>query len=417
MAGEVVATPGDMFPLKQEPPNALLGRNTSTEWRRILFDSLFGTGPLLNGWSITREGVLPRRIPTMNGIIPNFRDLLVRPRTTPGQGVLVDPGIFGIYRGKAVGSVHEGLYVGAVVDTAVDLPMPAAEAGQNRIDTVFARLTDKNIVADAAATTPHGPSFGYATGTPTAGALVPAGTPGTAGAPPVVPEGCLPLWDVPRSAGVNTITQTVIDAGVDRRKSMGLRGGPRVLLPGDSVSEGGAVPGEITVLPPTATRPQTITRVWDGLAWRLLSPFMISTTPNIGTAGSPLGVPNTLASITVPDIGCPYRVKVHGTTRMRMQAVNSYAQMVARLNTTTGPITRMGEMYKPTITSAVAEFPYFGGGHGVFPHATAAALTGSNTFLWRIEVPGGDTVVWHEPVTNVDGSPGAHQFSVEVLPA
>jgi hypothetical protein len=418
MAGEVaIGSNGDAFPLKQAPPNATLGQNTSTEWRKLLFSTLLGTGAVANGSNIIREGVIQSRPPVMTGVVPAFQDLLVRPRAVTGQGVLIDPGMFVIYRGKAAGSVHEGPYIGGLLYAAQDLPLSAAHATQNRIDTLCVKLTDKNIVADSASGLPHGVSVAYLEGATTAGAVNFAGVAGAAGAPAVVPEGYLPLWDIPRNAGINNITQAVITAGVDRRKSAAVRGASRTLMGGDSTTEAGIVPGEITVLPPTAQRFQSIERMWDGTVWRLMSPFIMQSTPIIGNAGAIQGLPHTLATITVPDIGCPYRVAFRMTTRLRMQSVDAACSGVVRAdNAVSGPVVYLGDLQKPNPTNANAQYPVFGQMHGTFPQPGAAAITTARSFNFRLEGPVGDVVIWYDPLPAANGEPGVHQCILEVWP-
>jgi hypothetical protein len=138
---------------------------------------------------------------------------------------------------------------------------------------------------------------------------------------PSIPADAVKICEVFRRTIGATPSGNVIQSGdiVDKRKSTGLHGTPRVLLPGDALADAGGYHGERRMragdlFVPTGIQSQGIkvlydywdaaNNTWRGtqtIKWTRPTITPASFLPNPGT--------QTMASVTIPDPGWPYYVE------------------------------------------------------------------------------------------------------------
>lgn len=276
----------------------IAGRNTASEFRNHFIGGLVGKSA---GATFTpRSGVLG------GGLQSGAMSYDLKPVSTGGAGtqaVSLNGGRAVIARGA------QGAYW--VTQTGVaNVPAPAADASNPRIDILAMMPYDKGpFPADST----HGPKFIWITGDPSGAPVIPA-------IPAAVTE-CLPLCRILRGVNDNTIADADI---TDLRKSASLHGAPRHLLPGDALADAGGYHGEIRRRPaqtsfidPIYTNAgyTMLDDRWDAVnnTWRGTQPLhlpkpVLATTASLGGA-----VTFTLATISIPDPGWPYRIDVSGS--------------------------------------------------------------------------------------------------------
>lgn len=291
----------DALPLLSTNP--LVGRNNSRDIRKFLFEGLM----LQPQGNFTRRGVFHR-----GWVDPvTFEPLELKVlESGPGPNVLVNSGLFTVHRG-AIGAVtNEGPYVGGSLGQfTIPTNMPAAPTLNHRYDVVYSKIIDKNIVADSAGSE-HGPYIDVRSGA-TSATLNINGTPGSAGAPPVTPDGYLPLAFVTRMQNDNTISQAEI---LDCRRGTALPGLPRVMFPWDEsniATDTGYRVGESRYRRALAPYPVMVD-VWDGTVWRGTRgpiPFTQPTQTAIGNLSGGGTVSLASGKVTIPWPGFPYRVQ------------------------------------------------------------------------------------------------------------
>jgi hypothetical protein len=338
------------------------GRNNSRDIRTGLLTAL--VLPTSSEY-VARQGVLPRR---WDGAA--WRSLKVYPNGTANRTVLIAGGACVITRtGEGAYLVHTTTDVNAVEADPAPATNPVVEA-------VVVRLWDKRISADTGAAL-HGPYFDIIAGIP-GSPLNLNGTPGTAGAPPALPDGVLLLAYLSRDAGSagDTISAAKI---TDMRTSTAPLGSARLMLPGDSASAAGTLPGELrmrtvngVVLPP---------EVWGADSqWHGTVPLVYTTSP----AHANLPVPSTFATLSIPDPGWPYRLIVEGKFQLNDIGTANAAYMKVRTGTAlSGPI--VGASWAGKVTSQSAFTHPFGYFHAADPAGTAR--TGAVTVHGSMEGP------------------------------
>lgn len=205
----------DAIPLMQS--DGTTGRNNARDIRTQLISSLLLPDSV--GYGV-RPGVIPRRYINTTGF--EFVDLKVIQSDTPGQSVQLYPGKCVVVR------TGQGPYLLSSESTISPYALDAADPSNARIDVVYARLYDHGIGDSGGG--PHGPYIEHVNGTPSGSPVAPS-----------VPTDALPLAQILRAANDNTISAADI---TDVRKSTQLLGTPRILLPGDSLSDAGIFPSE-----------------------------------------------------------------------------------------------------------------------------------------------------------------------------
>lgn len=280
----------DAFPLVAS--DGITGRNNAHDIRRGLLAAILGpdvkTDPLA-----VRNGVFPHDFD-----VSGVTSLRVDQTTTPSTAFLVHAGSFICER------AGQGPYLGwEELSAGLTITPTAADGANPRIDVVYAHVQDKASIGTDSTTDPL---IGVLAGTASATPVVPTG----------LPDGAVPLAQILRPAAVSTIITSRI---TDVRKSTGLLGAARLLLPGDFTADPGKVTGDIRLRPPTGSLPLLLD-YWDATQskWRGTQELTFSTlvpgTPSGAgqvtghtTAGSNTRL--TIATITVPDPGWPYRVQ------------------------------------------------------------------------------------------------------------
>jgi len=215
----------DAIPLLET--GGVTGRNSSQDIRKGWITPLVQVGSTSDEF-VARQGVFYRGVgtPTMKVSQNGTADRNVR--ITAGSCVINRTG--------------EGSYLVFTTTAVSTLQLDLSDATNPCIDAVVVRLYDKNITADSGAPL-HGPYFDAIRGTPNASTNL-NGTPGSAGGPPIIPDGCLLLAYVVRAA--SSPGNTIIDANItDKRKSTALLGANRLLLAGDSAADSGYTLGDL----------------------------------------------------------------------------------------------------------------------------------------------------------------------------
>lgn len=215
----------DAIPIMES--NGTTGRNNARDIRTQLISAMLLPDSV--GYGV-RPGVIPRRYINTTGF--EHVDLKVIQFDTPGQGVQ-------LYPGKAVMvRTGQGPYLLSQETTVTNYALDAADTGNPRIDVIYLRLYD-HAIGDSGGG-PHGPYIDHVNGTPSGSPVVPS-----------VPTDALPLARILRAANDNTIVAADI---TDVRKSTQLLGTPRILLPGDSLSDAGIFPSERRIRMATTTQ-------------------------------------------------------------------------------------------------------------------------------------------------------------------
>lgn len=281
----------DAIPLLTNPDGA--GLNTAQDVRLGMLAPLFLPGDVGNEFGV-RSGVLNRGTTT-----PSMK---VRQNGTADRNVIINGGTAVIHRSG------QGPYLCYMLNSATTLLLDLSDATNPRVDAVVARVYDKNIAADTGAPA-HGPLYDAISGVPNASVNL-NGTPGSAGAPPVIPEGCIPLAYVTRAAG--SPGNTIVDANItDKRRAAALFGSTRVLLPGDSTAEAGIVHGERRGRNVGSLYLEDYWSTTDS-KWHGTREVTFSFTPvsGSGTPAVPTASPGlTYGSLTIPDLGYDYKVR------------------------------------------------------------------------------------------------------------
>ena len=215
----------DAIPIMES--NGTTGRNNARDMRTQFLGAVLLPDSV--GYGV-RPGVIPRRYINTTGF--EHVDLKVIQFDTPGQGVQLYPGKAVVVR------TGQGPYLLSQETTVTNYALDAADTGNPRIDVIYLRLYD-HAIGDSGAG-PHGPYIDHVNGTPSGSPAVPS-----------VPTDALPLARILRAANDNTIVAADI---TDVRKSTQLLGTPRILLPGDSLSDAGIFPSERRLRMATTTQ-------------------------------------------------------------------------------------------------------------------------------------------------------------------
>lgn len=172
-----------------------------------------------NGFTQSRPGCLPGPADADTQIPNCFAQL-------PSTGLSLQ-----IRRGAAVveRSTTVGPYI-VVVEATGTVTLATADSINSRIDRVDLQVLDAVLGDGGGTVVRYVVTSG--TGTPVAG-VIPV-------APP--PINSIPICQVTLTANATTVTGGMI---ADKRRSAGLRGGVRFLLPGDSLSDAGIMSGEM----------------------------------------------------------------------------------------------------------------------------------------------------------------------------
>lgn len=229
---------------------------------------------------------------------------------TSGLGFNIQPGAGIVERSTLVGSY-------TVESTATGTgAVGTADPSQTRVDRVDLQVLDG--------------SLGDNGGTSKTSVKVTAGTPG--GGTPAAPSNSVPLgiWTIPA-------TTTTLTSGMwtDTRKSAGIRGCTRVMLPGDALADTGFMIGE------ERRRFHStygwLTDVWDAstATWRGQQRLALSAVPS-GNIACTLNTWNTVATVSITDPGWPYLLEVSANTYYSAGA-NNIPNAVISLDSTSGP--------------------------------------------------------------------------------
>jgi len=347
-----VKAPGDAFPLMQAG-STTVGQNNADDWAKIFFQGLI-FNPGAGGF--VRKGVLHRG--WVVGTEPQELKVL---EIANGPNVQINPGLFVVQRGDVSGTDRGVRFGGTLGTTPTQLNLPAAPGANSRYDAIFACVKDKNIAQDAAdPVTSNGVYYDYRSGT--VGAVLNInGTPGTAGAPPVTPDGYLLLAVIPRATNDNTIDQAGI---LDFRRGATITGTPRMMFPYDIANIGtdtGRYLGEERYRPAAGIFPAMLDR-WDGTTWRgTFSSIALAQPAQTASGNLPANTAVSVASglVTIPWPGVPYKIRGYAAL-LWGAAAGGARELVGEIN----------------LDSNVSYTPPSGGGNT--PPASALGWTSSN---------------------------------------
>jgi len=267
--------------------DGVTGRNNGRDIRKGLLSSLLLPDTKSNPLAV-RNGILSHDYDP--GGVSSLRLDTTNP---PSAQVFVHPGAFVTER------TGQGPYIGWLeTSSGITITPPAADATNPRIDVVYVAVFDKASIS----LDPGTDSFvDIVTGVPSA----------TPAVPTINTDGAVTLAQIYRPAASTVITP---DRVTDVRRSSGLVGTVRRMLPGDFLSDPGKVDGELRYRQPLGSLPSLVD-YWDGSQnrWRGTQGFAM-TAPWPGTpdaksrvGGTPSGN-NFLINTTIPDPGWPYRV-------------------------------------------------------------------------------------------------------------
>ncbi|WP_409186730.1 hypothetical protein F9C11_21815 [Amycolatopsis sp. VS8301801F10] len=301
----------------------------------------------------------------------------------PGSAVVNRPG--------------QGPYTAWRVPAAVSVTCDPAPATNPRNDLVVLRIYDAalgdvvpaegpvaiQVITGSPGPTPADPVTADSTGAVTNWATAPVPSQAAGGGVGII------LARAQVSTG-GTITLT------DLRRSTGLIGGVRVLLPGDSLTDPGYMPGDLSWY--------NGIRIWDGTTWRGLTPKTYQTPKFASVTVSTF--PFALASVSIPDPGWPYQLDFDAQLAMTCGTGGGF-DFVPRDGSASGANLAGPLSIQPADgrTGTVAlPYTYAGGSDNV--------LTGARTVVMALNR-------WTGPAGNnavINGNPG-HRLTVTVKPA
>lgn len=348
--------------------------NSASDYRQGLLGAFLAPGP--GGPMVWRPGVLPSS--AWAGANSNV-DLSVMPTPTASNQVNIAAGSCVIPRSGGAG----GPYI-VTFNAASTLTTDAAASTNPRIDVVYVQLTDAAL----------GDS-----GTQGGQLAIVNGTPGASPAVPAVPSNAIALAQLFRATSVNTVTGANI---TDVRKSSGLCGGIRCLLPGDLNGDAGSYIGEVTYDAVTSRlsglRYWGIDDVWHGIGTRAFSqPTPAADLAHMGYLGF-----SNVGSITVPDPGFAYRIQAVGECAVSCNSANPTAaagvDAMIIVGGTTVARTRLPMTPGPT-NNCVTEVAL----------GLSVVYTGSQTVVFQIFNPNGSAYI--------DALPSSwFQFRASIIP-
>lgn len=281
-----------------DPAWTLDNQNTSFNGRQVIGTFLQQAAGQATSSVLWRDGVVASVYASSL-----FQDLLVTQPASAGMNVRVYQGTGIITR------TGQGPYVCPNSSVRV-VPLDASNSTNPRIDLIVLQVTDLAIGDGSSAAVVKS-----VTGTP-------AGSP----VPPATPTGAIVLAHVAVAANATTIVNADI---TDKRKSAGVNGAVRTMLPGDSASDAGAKPGDM--------RAQVVTGVsrppeWFGAdaAWHGTQVTTVAQPAQVASGSLAAGSSVRVSTITIPWPGYPYKVNPWGA--LLLQAGSGGNECVMQIN-------------------------------------------------------------------------------------
>ncbi|GAB3376191.1 hypothetical protein [Amycolatopsis echigonensis] len=374
-------------------------RSNVARWGRALLQSLFLGGSTTSAMSANRSGVLSTasdgtqafdlQVKVVSGLTMSVQ---------PGTAILSRPG--------------QGPYLGWLLPPAVNVTCDPAPATNPRNDLVVLRIYDSTL---GDTVPPEGPvAIQVITGTPGATPVDPLSWDATGA---VTDWSTAPVASQRAGGGVGIVLARaqVSTGGVitltDRRRSTAPIGAVRVLLPGDSLTDPGIMPGDLSWY--------NRLRVWDGTAWRGLQNMRF---PRIAATGSGAnasftGAMNTsypLASVAIPDPGYSYRIKVSGSIFLSGMS-NSSGGVSHQFGAMVDSQTLIGPSGAPSAATVGSMF--VGQTNGTFANpnferTNPTVYTGAHTVYLILLLGSQGPATWGPLNARSD-----YEFSVEAVPA
>lgn len=348
--------------------------NTAANYRQGLLGAFLAPAP--GGPMVWRPGVLPTT--ALAGGATNG-DLWVYQTTTASNQVQIVPGGCVIPRSGAAGGPYT-VYFNATSLLTTD----AGSSSNPRIDVVYVQLTDAAL-GDSGT---QGGQLAIVNGTPSSSPVV-----------PTIPTNAIPLAQLARAANSTTVTTANI---TDVRKSSGLCGGIRCLLPGDLNADAGSYIGEVTYDNVTSKlsglRYWGADGTWHGIGTRTFSqPTPAADLAHMGYTGF-----SNVGTVTIPDPGFAYKIQAVGECAVGNNSANpttaSGVDAMILIGGTTYGRTRLPLTSGPT-NNAVTEVCL----------GPSPTFTGAQTVVFQIFNPNGSVFL--------DANPSSwFQFRVAIIP-
>lgn len=383
----------DLIPLLDNNGSGVYnkGRNNKQDFQRHFIGGMFGKNVQPFDW---RTGVLSPS--TFSGSTP--QDGMVQ---QSGGGAGTQAVVVKAHRSLLKRSNGPSLWA---QEADVVLNMPAADS-LPRIDLVCEMPYDQGVFgADAQ----HGPKYIVVTGDPNASPSIPA-------LPADVADANV-LARIARGASDNTIATADI---TDLRKGASLHGTARVMFAGDALADWGFYHGEERHRIGTAHIDSTYVNAgyvhlvdrWDQVngTWRGTQPLHLPKPTILNTASLGGNATFTLATVSIPDPGWPYRLDMSGSLLQAIVggATTALAGVYLQFNTDSTSFTPAGaDLVRRTVIPTVAR-PAMGDVAG----RRSSVLTGAHSvsFIIRNESNPSNFITW-------DDNAYAH-CSITVLPA
>ncbi len=342
------------------------GRNNGRDIRKGLLSSLLLPDTKANPLAV-RNGVLSHDYDV--GGVTSLRVDCPTPNTA---SVVLKPGAFVTER------AGQGPYIGWLeTSSGISITPATCDATNPRYDVVYVGVYDKASISLDPQTDAY---VDIVTGTPSATPTVPA----------VTADGAVPLAQIYRPAGSTVISPANV---TDVRRSSGLVGTVRRMLPGDALSNAGKVDGELRYRQAVGSLPSLID-YWDAAQnlWRGTQGFIVTQvlpgTPDAGliVSGS-VTTPGQIVQVTIPDPGWPYRVRA--SAAINVSGVGGTVSCNTFVTVNGGPL-----------ASIIYSTP---AGPVVLAPNGGDIYTGSATVRLRIDLTAGgiNTVAWNTDVRNL----------------
>lgn len=347
-----------------------------------------GAAGTANGFKQARAGILvgpsiaspPSNVPGGFAVAP-----------TSGLGFSIQPGAAVVERSTLVGPyVVDSTAVGAAA-------VSTADPSQTRIDSVDVQVLD-GVLGDNG-------------GVSRTSVKVTAGTPG--GGLPAAPANSVHLgsWSVP--AGCTSLAATGV--WTPTWKSTCLRGGTRVLGPGDALADPGFVVGEERLR--FHSTYGWLKDFWDPAAnagagvWRGTQELLLPQPAQTGSGSLANGATATISSVVLTDPGWPYYVEAEGVVDFGASLQGTLCQVSLQIDSATAGTGRFGFDEEPAVTANI-NFDLGASASGNTRASAVGALTGSHTvYILAKNVAGTGGAASVMVYTNF------YTFAVKILPA
>lgn len=371
--------------------------NTAQEGR-------FHDGAFLQALSTTPNNIFRTGVLASVATNPNTTavDLFTQQQASPNMSVLVSPGSAAL--ASAGAAATRGPYI-ASSNSNVSVALSASNPTNPRIDVIYMQVID-TVAGDT------GSSDGIISAV--------TGTPSGSPAVPALPTNgiCIPLAQVLVTANATQILNAAI---TDVRKSAGIVGANRFMLPGDAISDPGFRYGELrcrTISSYLTNGVQTVlTEYWGAdNKWHGLNDLYVASPTQTGFGSLGNGVTTTIASIAIPDPGYAYHVETSAMVDYSASAVGAGLLLSVNMDSTTYNTNAITQGHGSTPTASTSTDVNAYAPHESSFKTTPAGFTGAHTISLVAQGQGAGITVF-DGINHGSGAGDKYRWLIKIVPA